>query len=450
MEFFNCKTLPALLGGFGDSDLWSRLLLQLTEGEAAVHHAVVALSSFHEISDAAGFKLCKERGRAIKLDARDRFALKQYTKAVSGVRERLAGNEDSKTVTLVCCILFVCLEFVRGQKASAMAHLQSGLHILRHKQEQDAKRLGPLLQNPLHAPPMSTDIVEGDLAPMFSRLSLIQSMYGQPRTSEFGPTEKGPFVGLIDIQSESTACFHNLSEARIACMNLLNYQLRFMFLIDYDKFPTPEALTSFQSNLIDSYDAWSTAFDTFLATKPPEDMLGANLLKMHHKSTLVWVKVSPSKLQTPFDEYRSEFEEVVGLAEIVISDIEARIISGQGFNTFTLDMGLISELFWAALKCRDHQLRQKAIDLLGRSPHKEGLWDSIEARKVAELVVAVEEEDLQDPLSEVPAETSRVYDIDVWRRDMTSDQFCQVVNLRMNPSGVIGDNIWREEYIYWP
>ena len=56
-----------------------------------------------------------------------------------------------------------------------------------------------------------------------------------------------------------------------------------------------------------------------------------------------------------------------------------------------LDLGWIPLLYFAATKCRVPRLRREALSLLGRTSHREGIWDARIASLVARRVVEVEE-----------------------------------------------------------
>lgn len=126
---------------------------------------MMAISSFHELSDRAeildrGMPLISQ---IISTNGSDAFALHHYTKAISLLRQRLGDGHHSRVATLLSCILFICLEFVRGNNDAALAHLSSGVKILRSQTPRKQLQAGS-------AESTSDEV----LAPMFTRLSLIQ------------------------------------------------------------------------------------------------------------------------------------------------------------------------------------------------------------------------------------------------------------------------------------
>jgi hypothetical protein len=69
--------------------------------------------------------------------------------------------------------------------------------------------------------------------------------------------------------------------------------------------------------------------------------------------------------------------------------------------SFGFEMGVIIPIYVTALKCRNLQIRQRALNILSASPRREGFWDSRLAVKMAERLIKIEEEGLADPAGEM-------------------------------------------------
>lgn len=94
------RTCPQLAGFFG-SDFWGRLVLRAAYHESAVHHAVVAIGSCHEMAE----------HQAAIADANGAFALEQYNLAIRDLLVPLSQNgERGVDLCLISCILFACFE----------------------------------------------------------------------------------------------------------------------------------------------------------------------------------------------------------------------------------------------------------------------------------------------------------------------------------------------------
>lgn len=61
----------------------------------------------------------------------DQFGLKQYNKSLASLNRYLStANDKSVDIVLICCILFVSFDSLRGDYLIAGKHLQCGLKIL--------------------------------------------------------------------------------------------------------------------------------------------------------------------------------------------------------------------------------------------------------------------------------------------------------------------------------
>ena len=117
-DFF-CQCTVFQLGGVYGSDFWQRLVLQVTQHESSIRHAVVALGAVHESYQNDG-------NASAMVDTE--FAFRQYSKAINALVEPIKnGKKQAADVTLMSCVLFVLLETLRGNHGAARAHLKSGV-----------------------------------------------------------------------------------------------------------------------------------------------------------------------------------------------------------------------------------------------------------------------------------------------------------------------------------
>lgn len=128
-QFFYERTVPSL-AGYCDSEFWSGLVLQVSQHEESVWHALIALGSLHENFE----KDQQIPGFWFTRLGYDRFALQQYILAIRAllgsscppshlIPNYLAGGPPkglTVDVCLVSCILFVFIEvrFPRGANVS--------------------------------------------------------------------------------------------------------------------------------------------------------------------------------------------------------------------------------------------------------------------------------------------------------------------------------------------
>lgn len=119
-----------------------------------------------------------ERDTNSLLDVDD-FALKAYNKAIRVVVVAANLNsEGRKKMTLITCVLFVCIRFMRGEMEAAVKHIHGGLKLL--SEWEPLQSLNGDRHSSLDEP--SDREVSNDLTAKFSRLHLQAkfSMHSQP------------------------------------------------------------------------------------------------------------------------------------------------------------------------------------------------------------------------------------------------------------------------------
>lgn len=402
LEYFHYNTLPALFGLI-KTDVWTRLVPQLSEAEPTIRTAMCALSSFHELCEKDSFDkmFAKKTGE-------DGAALQLYNKAIGQVRARISTGPTSKTVALVSCLLFTCLEFVRGDRDTALTHLKSGMNILK-LQSRDAD--SPLDEN------TSDEIV----APVFSRLSLLSTIYGQPRDKRY--------IDLLTInEPPMPPRFTSLEQARNSMINITNAVMSVAYYMDLSLFSSQVEADAARLSVVESIEYWLNAFQPFLDRKDT-DYKAATLLKSTIILDRIWVsRFAGRKDECAFDDYIDDFREVVEGMETVIEGMQDTRANNKPVPSFTIDTGMISTLYFTANKCRDRLLRRRAIELMKQCPRREGLFDSLELCRVSEFVVEVEEKGLPPlPYRTMPLEECRVGDYVIENRSAVTNT--QVVRL---------------------
>ena len=128
LEFFHLKT-ASILSGYFDAYFWRRLILQVGHAEPTVRYAMTAVSSVHEQFENLGPVALYPDGDDPPAVGSHAHALQQYNRAINSLKSHLSDEEPSLRVTLICCVLFICLEFLRGNQQDAMTHFFNGLNV---------------------------------------------------------------------------------------------------------------------------------------------------------------------------------------------------------------------------------------------------------------------------------------------------------------------------------
>lgn len=436
-EWFRCRTVKRLQGSF-ESYFWDTLVLGASFDEPAVLHAALALGSAHKRESMAGSCLPptmlrrrrrrnsndqqpgsgdkgkgKEKATAADEDGMDdddmemvsviddeeRFTLSQYNKSIRWLQPHFpTETRASIRVALITCMVFICLEFLRGRYHTGAEHLRSGMKLLAKLDEHNG---GPLNQRE-HA--------DEWLIEAFEKLNLQANLLGQGTLSLH-------CVGRHTSQVEPfPATFQNMREARKRLDYLLNdvahlrEQSRVHGRLWNDPGSEVSDLHHRRNNILADLEIWSRIYRvsrvTILSQMGRDGQASYLMLNMYHTMAVIMAStcLQPSG-EDAFDAYTEPFSSILhqslslrSLAAAAVEnqgggDDDSQFIRSYGNSPFILDWGWIPPLFFVAVKCRDHQIRAQAILMLKSSMSKEGIWDSAMAAIVAEEVMRQEEGD---------------------------------------------------------
>ena len=149
---------------------------------------------------------------------------------------------------------------------------------------------------------------------------------------------------------------------------------------------------------------WDVAFKAFMNN--PNTMLNqksqqaAWSLRIHQRMGSMHLRPRTSLMladEFSWELYLQDYEDIVSSAEAIVALDEIRRGTSENRKIeFSLDISLVSPVFAAAHKCREPNLRRRAIALLKKAQRQEGLWDSTIAARVAERIAAIEQDAVGD------------------------------------------------------
>ncbi|KAE8444976.1 hypothetical protein EG329_014104 [Mollisiaceae sp. DMI_Dod_QoI] len=444
------------LSGFFDSEFWTRSVLQESHSEASIRHAVVALGALYKTLEKASESPpgSPETTGSTPYDTvptHYNFALQQYGKALTRLREALENNETrSQRTILISVVLFTCFQSFTGDHKAAIMQIQHGLGLLEERR-QDSKQ--PLIRR-------KDDVVEDELVQMFTRLAIQAKSYDmafhfphpyvirlspQSRndpTSPQSPSSSSDAASSASIEAHIPEVFKTSKEARSALDSLCERIMRFNeTLSSYHPGPNnilPKSIKSLGYGFGIQLTQWEKAFAELLETRRTPgisntERAGIDVLKMLHLMTSILFVTGFSTTEMEFDNFTDKFKQIVDLAKEVVVDEElslaqercgnisscrhteskahaANRFPGMTFDrpgayreednyahikaSFALDLGIVPPLFVVATKCRNRKLRRDAISLLLSSPRREGMWDSILSGRVGQWIMDIEEQEL--------------------------------------------------------
>ncbi|RGP64199.1 transcriptional regulatory [Fusarium sporotrichioides] len=161
-----------------------------------------------------------------------------------------------------------------------------------------------------------------------------------------------------------------------------------------DDLGSRELLTRQKQRLQRLLDQWGGAYQTmFLGAY--QNTLGREHLGVLQLRICAWkceivIATSMSNTELVFDDFTAQFQMITHFSRYVLQK-DQQIRDSDG-SRLQYGMGLIMALFYAATRCRKFLVRREAIAILREWPCTNGIWHSLQAAKVAEWIVRIEEE----------------------------------------------------------
>lgn len=315
-------------------------------------------------------------------DEHVKFALVKHSQAISSLRKTLSRGGPQLRLALITSLLFSCFESFHGDWSTATQQVYSGLNILKRLKEDQQ-------QGGVDA---AADI-SFDVGVTFRRLELqILSFLSMT------PTLENPFNDMTpeDIEFEVPDPLTTLNEAFVAATNLAVSILRHSrAAARCGDDPTARSIvTQRQAKLQGSMSQWNKAYSPlFLSAcqKPANrEYLGILQLRICMWKCEIVLATSLSSSEVIYDDFTAEFRRITHFARVLLQkDQEVRQAIGPKLQ---YGMGLIMALFFTATRCRDRNVRREAVTILREWPCTNGIWHSLQAAKVAEWIVSLEEE----------------------------------------------------------
>ncbi|MCJ1375951.1 hypothetical protein MMC20_007189 [Loxospora ochrophaea] len=380
-DFFRRQTLPelslALFPVLEDS-----LFLQFSHASAAVRHAAIALASIDERVQIHPL-LNLENEQA---NRRHYFAQLQYHKAIRHVRESLKDPVDgAEQLTLVACILFICIEALQGNDEEALVHIRSGLQILckRRTNGFEGGKTNAVASTRAH------DRSFEDLAFILARLDIQYAVWFSKQTfeSDWAIPIEGSNFDLVQCESYSSvmeAAYHlHIIMNGMYC--LLHSAAAYSHCTSPAQIP-PNVFAERQE-CIKQLSMWPNAIDEFLARcgkeLSPGDIRRATTLRVNQMASLIFILASFEDQQAVYHSLEPVFEQILSLAEPLLES-RPMLKPPTRISIFSFPTTLISPLFLTATKSTVLRTRQKALSMLRTKPWRESAWDSITMARIAE------------------------------------------------------------------
>jgi hypothetical protein len=393
-QLFNAfrHQLAPTLGGYLDSDFWGVALPRIADYQLPVLHAILAIAAVEQPTTL-------EPGQSGL--GKQEISIIFYNRAIKSLKTLLSNEGPSQPIVLLTCFLFICFEFKRGNAEVALNHLQSGLEILCAHEVPHIDDRSELSD------------ISNELERAFYRLSIQSSLVGRQPPASFNRSLKGS-------SSSTKAIFTSLADVRESLTTLFVGSLRPTHLegdIDNSDAALDEE-RSRRADYIVQLQEWNSRLGLFmidcLPNPSPQDMRVIRIMRIQSLVASIWNATTlPASAEgfsheCAFDTCTSDFDRILSLAALCIDDDDddtttsSSTLSSSNSSapsdtthpapSFSLEMGIIFALYFAAIKCRSPNIRRRAIYFLSQAnPQREGMWDAMVLKAASQYVVEFEE-----------------------------------------------------------
>lgn len=380
--FFLGQMVVKLPGVF-QSEFWEKLVPQASLQESSVLHGVIALAAAQR--------------------RENKLALRAYNTAIGQLRRHMECQTPyAIRITLITCMVFICLELVRGSRVTAETHLQNGLQLLKELQCRTGHAGAPGSVPPVITLQPRLGSVDDCVVEAFTRFNVQSALFGHG--SEY-------LYQLAGDSTHSHVCcripsrFTSLREARQHLDLLINASLSLSAQASRHQAGERgilESLHEKKNKIQSSLESWLCAVTSSAPSEftdgDARTAIAVDVLHMYHTVVTIMTETCLREDETVYDLQVAKFALILTQVwELWQSaSTELKMSRLQPELSFTMDMGFIPPLFYTAVKCREPNIRRIAIDLLRKTPHVEGAWDGMLATTIARRIMDEEEIGMYD------------------------------------------------------
>lgn len=396
---FQVRTVPSFTGG-SEANFWTKVVLKAGQQEPLVRNAIIALGALHEDYQIRSGKYDAQ----LNEDRAYQDVTLLYGKALRQLNQRL--NEPSKEnakIAIICSILFACFEVLRRNNMAAVVHYQQGMRELMRQMSlpiADRSENGTLTTYPNQQSSVTVrfrEIPEDELDDMmrvFARYDIQACTFSKDVAEPLGTDVSTPRSVPVDLTVAQVRT--HLDNLLICVYQLVKSDLR-MYRY-WNIAAVPAQWQRRRSDAIATFEDWLAAVESFFAktdvTLNPYEEKSLLGLRLQIRIAIIMLKMSiDHKPETCYDAFKSDFDDMVTRVEKLFGSlalVDAKPLDIETVD-FSMELGLIHPLFFIAAKCRDWNVRRRAVALL-RKAGKEGVWEGPIMAVLAQKIMRLEEQ----------------------------------------------------------
>jgi hypothetical protein len=364
------------------------------------------------------------------------FVQQQYPIALQEAQRLVEATSLAQVHhVLVICLLFVVWESMQGNHAACQRHVNSCRAILsrfwqRAQKNNSLREKLSEISQVLARMDISTISFSDGLAASTSRSSI-----------------HFPSKGLLETGSDyGSEQFHSLKEASSSLMNIVRELLIISNEIlpghPFENLARIYSLDSSLEHYSQCLASWGKRWSLWKqANKDVQTSLPAIHVELWYATAKTTTIAGVTGPESRYDILKDHFTSIVQYAEFLSSALSNK----ANPSSFSMDLGYITPTIFVATRCRDPQLRRRALKVLRSTPRFEGSWQSIVSANVCDQWIAIEEDELGNVTSagQIPEERR----ISVMDLGVEADS--RQARLRFQLSSHCGPGEIRERVIPW-
>jgi hypothetical protein len=391
MNFYLC-VVATELAGWQCNSFWSKDVVRIAEGDCSVRYALVCLSSFYESIYSDGAPQIEKQ----------QCGLEFYNLAIGSLYQHFRQDTSISTIIIVC-IIFVCIDLLRGEHITAMKHFDGAIGLI---EEWEDSSHAKFTEDELR-------ITRQTIQPMLRWLNTIPYVLGNPSKAI---TPAGVPQNDVNSFDSITGATTELMQIVFKCTDFWKKSRGLRYAVIQD-----EAILIDQTELLDSLVVWKC---TLKSSAQRLDFFSS--VTREHDIQLVTCAASVVEAclttcllptESSWDGYQELFETIILAAR---RELEAPgITTTQRSSRFCFGVGPVPLLQLVAWKCRWPNTRRRAIQLLRSAKRRETIFDSENAANLFTKLMEIEESTFNIPEGEIPEEgqlppeEARIHRIDV-------------------------------------
>jgi hypothetical protein len=370
------------LSGYCYSDFWSRIVLCESMTDGCVRESVLAIAALSQaVSHASPGTSLRRTAKVpsavlpwtadVVVNDDHRVALHHYTKALSIFRNRInAAAVSSPRWVLIMTLLLITFELLQGNMKMADGIMTNGIKLLK-----DSIKLYRQDSLSHHGRPGRIEDDMADIEHMLPFLSLMGAYtpFLTSQQTNFTMWDTSPGRDLPDLRPTSimklqTQWGQFFTRAAAFIGQALVHQLA------NDTIDT-EAAAREQQTFLAHLRRWQSVLDLNLArattNRDRRAKRALQMMQLHHIELFLCINCCLDYTELAWDAYDAEFLTLVVRCVAFVAEADPAY-----YVHFTLSTGLLSPLEVVIVKCRNHDIRMQAAEVLRRLPWREGAWDA--------------------------------------------------------------------------